>query len=111
MSSGSCRGSLYTKCPTLVRKLNLPKDLPQMDRAKNENFDRGKAWISTSSSPGGCYELCKLACASTIAPLLLRQLFYALSPAPCLSCQAPATETNTQLRTQAQQKQYVSLRK
>ena len=68
MSSGRWRGSLYAKCPTLVRKLNLPKDLPQMDRAKNVNFDRGKAWISTSSSPGGRYELCKLACASTLVP-------------------------------------------
>ncbi len=29
----------------------------------------------------GCYELCELACASTIVPLLLTQLlFYALSP-------------------------------
>jgi hypothetical protein len=30
-------------------------------------------------------------------------LFYALSPTPCFSCQASATGTNTQLRTQTKQ--------
>src|SRR5260370_42595188 len=63
-------------------------------------------------TPRSCYELCELACASTIVPLLLTQLlFYALSPAPCFSCQSPPTGTNTQLRTQAKQKQSLSLQK
>ena len=57
-------------------------------------------------------KLCELACASTPVPLLLTQLLsYAPSPAPCFSCQAPADETNTQLRTQIKQKQNLSLRK
>ena len=67
---------------------------------------------AVQTAPRGCYDLCELACGSTIVPFAVDAVVV-LCPEPrsLFSCQALAAETKTHLRTQIKQKQSLSLRK